>query len=500
MALTIVIGLLVTRLLIKTLGISDFGLLMTLGAAVGLMGVIREALAGSGERYMAHAIGRDSEDDIQQLFASSLILHLVLAGVILIVGLLLMPIILSVANVPDDRETAAIYVLGASIGSVVITISTAPYMSIIAANQEIPARTAFELANRVFILIITLILPFLSTDQLASYSWMTLFAALLLQTCMVIFCSKRYPACRRGLNGWRMSLIRELLSFGGLMAFGSMTKRMRIQGTMFLLNVLYSTTINAAYAIAVQASSYQMQLSNAILTAIKPAMATMHGRHGQSQSVIHLVCIANKFPFFLTLFMFIPVVWETEALLKLWLGEYPEWTPLFVRLSIATALSATISQGYYVFMSSRGELRGITLIGLFFQLSSVAIGWVGAVVADWPPEGFLWAAFITTALWSVLRVGYVSYVSKLSIMDYLRYTALPITIVSFVAIATSSSLYFSVPEGMLRVALLGTIPAICICFVCWTVGLTGIEREHIKRVLNKSIGMIRQKIQNNTKS
>lgn len=494
MLVTVGIGLLVTRLLIKTLGISDFGLLMALGASGTLLSMFRDALTASGERHMAHEIGRGDPEALKRVFASSLLVHMVVAAGALVIGAALMPVIITLAEVPEGRHAAAWWVLGATIVGVVFAILVAPFAAIISAHQEIPIRTAFELAGRLLTLGVVLVLQVVPTDRLASYAVMSVAAVLLLESIFAGVCILRYPACRAGLRGATRQSAWELVSFGGWNVVGSMIVRLRMQGTIFLLNILFGTVVNAAYAIAVQAASYQNQLTWAMMGAIKPAMTTMHGRDGQSQSVIQLVRMANKFPVYLGLLLLIPVVWETEAILTIWLGDYPDWTPYFVRLTMITMLIGTISNGYSVLMSSRGELRGITLLGVIFQVGGMLSGWLGIVLLDWGPTALVWSAFVSTLLFSVARVVYVDSVTGLHFKDYLLHSALPIACVVLFAMAASSGIYFSMPEGLLRLCLIATIPAACTIVSAWFLGMTDFERHHFRRVAGLSLSFVTQKL------
>ncbi len=482
MGVTVGIGLVVTRLLIRFIGVSDFGLLTALGASGALLSMLRDALNASGVRHMAHEIGREDDAALRRVFASSLLIHLAAGGGIVLLGALLMPGIIYVVQIPEGRQVAAWWVLGATIVRVGVALAVTPYSAMITARQEIPISTAFELVGRLATLAVVLVLLITPADRLATYAVLTLLASTVLEALMVLVCMVRYPACRQGIRGASRTMAAELLSFGGWAVLLAMATRVRLQGTVFLLNVLFGTVVNASYAIAVQVVSYQSQLTWALMSAIQPAMATMYGRGGQSTGVNQLVHMANKFPFYVSFLLFVPVWWETEMVLTLWLSDYPDWTPLFVRIAMVTMLFETISSGYAILMSARGQLRTLTILGVAFQLAAVVIGWFGAATFSWGPSGFVWAALAATGIWSIVRAIYVSIVTEMPASDFIWRSLAPISGVSAVTLVSSGVVYALLAPGYVRLGLIVVITTLATLVAAWTIGLTSFERHHCRRV------------------
>ncbi|MEM9110970.1 MAG: hypothetical protein AAGC72_13200 [Planctomycetota bacterium] len=491
MLVTVGIGLLVTRLLLQTLGVSEFGLLMALGASAVLLSVIRTALTTSGTRHLAYEIGRGDTKALQQVFASSLVVHLIMAVGFLLLGVALMPAIIAVAEIPADREVAAWWVLGSTLAGVIVAILMAPFYAINTAYQEIPIRTVFELLSRLLTLAVVILLQVVSTDLLATYAVMSLVAIIVLESVFVVVCMWRYPVCRQGIAGANRSSARDLVSFGGWSVLGSMSVRIRMQGMIFLMNVLFGASVNAAYAIAVRAVGYQSQLIWAMLGAIKPAITTAYGKSGQSQAVVDLVHATNRFSVYLSLMIFIPIFFEAQLIIQLWLGDTPPFTPLFVRIAMATSLVTIASQGYSMLMSARGQVRGITLISVSFQIGAVGIGWVGELIFKTGPEGFIWSIFVVSCVWSATRVIFVTKVAGLTVTDYLRCSLLRIIAVCAAAYASGATIHYTLEPGYRRVGFVTLAAGLCTCITIWVLGLTEDERNHFRRVASKLLPYIK---------
>ncbi|MEM6257520.1 MAG: hypothetical protein AAGI37_04325 [Planctomycetota bacterium] len=493
MLVTVGIGLLVTRLLLQTLGVSEFGLLMALGASAVLLSVIRTALTTSGTRHLAYEIGRGDTKALQQVFASSLVVHLIMAVGFLLLGVALMPAIIAVAEIPTEREVAAWWVLGSTLAGVIVAILVAPFYAINTAYQEIPIRTVFELLSRLLTLGVVILLQVVSTDLLATYAVMSLVAIIVLESVFVVVCMWRYPVCRQGIAGANRSSARDLVSFGGWSVLGSMSVRIRMQGMIFLMNVLFGASVNAAYAIAVRAVGYQSQLIWAMLGAIKPAITTAYGKSGQSQAVVDLVHATNRFSVYLSLMIFIPIFFEAELIIQLWLGDHPPLTPRFVQVAMATTLVSIASQGYPMLMSARGQMRGITLISLTFQIGAVVIGWAVDYFFDAGPQGFIWSIFAVSCVWSIARIVFVTKVAGLTVMDFMRCSLLQIVAVCAIAYVSGATIHYTLEPGYRRVGFVALAACSCTVAAIWILGMTANERSHFRRVAGRVLAQMKAK-------
>ena len=86
----------------------------------------------------------------------------------------------------------------------------------------------------------------------------------------------------------------------------------------------------------------------------------------------------------------LPIFFVAEPLLKLWLGQVPEYSVMFLRFSIVTALIGVFEQSFYTAFTAKGEIRESTIwavsigylsfpvIYILFRIgfSPVALAWV----------------------------------------------------------------------------------------------------------------------------
>lgn len=133
------------------------------------------------------------------------------------------------------------------------------------------------------------------------------------------------------------------------------------QGITVLLNIFFSTVVNAARGIATtvsnQVSGFVMNFQTAATPQIMKYYAT-----GEYEQMNKLVSNTAKYSSYLLILIGLPVFIETEFLIRLWLGNVPEYVVPFVRITLVElffrAVDFPIGTGIHAF--GRMKLPNIT--------------------------------------------------------------------------------------------------------------------------------------------
>ena len=89
MGITMFISLYITRLILNSLGASDFGIFNIVGGAISMLAFLNGSMAAATQRFMSYAEGENNESKKIVIFNSSIVLHLIIAlfvGVLLEIG------------------------------------------------------------------------------------------------------------------------------------------------------------------------------------------------------------------------------------------------------------------------------------------------------------------------------------------------------------------------------------------------------------------------------
>lgn len=104
MAITIVVSLYSTRLILNALGTSDFGIFTIVGSSIGMLGFLNYTMANATQRYMSYAEGEGILENKIKVFNVSILLHIfiaILSTIVLSIGYFFL--FNGVLNIPPDR-------------------------------------------------------------------------------------------------------------------------------------------------------------------------------------------------------------------------------------------------------------------------------------------------------------------------------------------------------------------------------------------------------------
>lgn len=132
MGITMFISLYITRLILNSLGASDFGIFNIVGGAISMLAFLNGSMAAATQRFMSYAEGENNESKKIVIFNSSIVLHLIIAlfvGVLLEIGAFFL--FDGVLNIPENRISSAKIIYHCAVLSTIFTILTVPYDAVI---------------------------------------------------------------------------------------------------------------------------------------------------------------------------------------------------------------------------------------------------------------------------------------------------------------------------------------------------------------------------------
>ena len=86
MLLTMGVGLFTSRIILQTLGVTDYGIYQSVGGIVGFIGFLNNALATGSSRFLTFELGKGNLDKLKSTFSTTLTIHIALAIIIVILA------------------------------------------------------------------------------------------------------------------------------------------------------------------------------------------------------------------------------------------------------------------------------------------------------------------------------------------------------------------------------------------------------------------------------
>lgn len=362
MGITMFVSLYTTRLILNSLGASDFGIFNIVGGAIAMLGFLNAAMASATQRFMSYAEGEGIKSKQKSIFNVSFVLHILIS---LLVGIALLVagyfFFNGILNIPPDRIFAAQVVYGSLIISTMFTVMTVPYDAVMNAHENMLYYAIVGIIEAFLKLAVAFVCVYTTSDKLIVYGILMACIPLITLTIMRVYCHKHYEECTIAPKKYfDKGLMKEMTSFAGwnfITAFSSIISQ---NGLSIVLNYYWGTILNAAQGIANQISGQLMVFSNTMLKALNPIIAKSKGK-GNDDLMIKATLSGCKYSFIMLLFFTLPFILETPYILNLWLKKIPEWAIIFCQLQLLRSLieQLTISLGNAV--AAQGKIKGLSI-------------------------------------------------------------------------------------------------------------------------------------------
>lgn len=131
------ISLYTSRIVLSTLGEVDYGLYNVVGGIVTMFTFVNFAMTCATNRYLSFELGKNNIENVNKVFSTSIIIHVVIAIFIFLLGETIGLWFLNTQmTIPADRMVAANWIYQLSILSCMVMIVSVPYNAIIISIQN----------------------------------------------------------------------------------------------------------------------------------------------------------------------------------------------------------------------------------------------------------------------------------------------------------------------------------------------------------------------------
>ena len=134
------VNLYTSRVILKVLGVEDFGIYNVVGGVVAMFSFLNSAMITSTQRFVTYEIGRGDAKRIKEVFSTSVYLHFFICIIVVLVAETVgMWLLLEKMVIPAERFSAAVWTFHLSVAACVIAIMSCPYNAVIIAHEKMSA-------------------------------------------------------------------------------------------------------------------------------------------------------------------------------------------------------------------------------------------------------------------------------------------------------------------------------------------------------------------------
>ena len=359
--LIMLVTLYTSRVVLNMLGVEDYGVYTAVGGVVSLFAVISGAMSNAVSRFITYGIGKGNSDQLNNIFTTSVNVQILISVIILLLGETLgVWFVNSKMNIPYDRMAPANWVLHCSLITFVINLISVPYNACIIAYEHMKAYAYISIIDAILKLGVAFMLVVSPVDKLIAYSILLVIASLGVRLMYGLYCRRHFPECRYHFR-FDKNLFREMFGFAGWNFFGNATSILNLQGVNVLINIFFGVIANSARGIASQVEAAVNQLVLTFSTAVNPQITKSYAL-GDKDRMFYLICKGAKFAYFLLLIFALPLIFEADAVLKIWLVDVPENSAMFMRLSIVGSMITILGNSGYTACLATGNIRNYSIV------------------------------------------------------------------------------------------------------------------------------------------
>lgn len=475
MCVMLLIGLYTSRVVLRTLGVADYGIYNVVGGVVAMFSIVSSSLSTSISRFLTFEIGHGDKQRLRDMFSTSVMVQLAMSLVlVLLMEIVGVWFLNNKMNIPVGRMDAANVVLQCSIFSFALGLLNIPFIAAIVAHERFGVFAYITLAESVLKLAVVYVLVISPYDKLDTYAVLLLLVSVLVLVAYWLYGRKNFEECRLRLS-YDKTMVSALGRFTGWTLLGNGAYVLMTQGVNILMNLFFGVLINAARGITVVVENILNQFVSNFTTAINPQITKSYAS-GDLQQMQNLMYLGSKIAYMLMLVVALPVFMEAEFLLRLWLGDYPPMTPLFLRLTIVNIIIVVTSTTLITGLLATGDIGNYQLTIGVVSLLVLPVSYV-LYRLGWPAYLSYVVQILVMVYELCVRIYYMKRLLGFRCLSYVRSVLSHLLVVTVAASVLPVMVESTMREGVLRffVSLLcclaGSVASV------WVFGLSCEERR-----------------------
>lgn len=477
MILLMAVSLYTSRVVLATLGIEDYGVYNVVGGFIGMLAFLNGAMSGSTQRFITIELERGDENSLQKAFSTCVIAHALIAVIVFVIAETIgLWFVLEKMVIPENRMIAALVVYQCSVITSIVQVMSFPYNADIIAHEEMSAFAYISIYEAIANLGVAFLIRVGHCDRLMLYA-----VALLVVKTSVILIYRTY--CKRHFiestvrKVFDRSLFKQIFSFTGWNLWGGMAGTLMGQGINVLLNLFFGPTVNAARGLAVQVQSAVQMFATNFQMAMNPQIMKTYAT-GEMNAMYSLIFRSAKFSFILLLCIMLPLVTEIDTILHLWLEHVPEYTNIFIALTLCICMIDSVSNPFMTASAATGRVKVYQSVVGGILLSIVPIAYLVLKLGGKPYSVFIVHTIIALVAFSA-RLVIVKKLINLSIHKYVFQVIVPCVTVLLPSAIIAVIIKHVMPRGLLYSFANMILVVIVTAVVSFILGLSKNERNFI---------------------
>lgn len=487
MFVTLVVSLFTTRIILKNLGVEDYGIYNVVGSIVSLFTFLQTAMSSANYRFFAYAIGQNDINNLSKAFKASLLISLCIIISIIALGETVGNYyILNHINVRPEKLQATMYTFQFSLISCCIQTAYMPFYSAVIAHEKMSFFAYLSIIEVLIKILIAFSISFSPIENIVFYSLLILICNCIIYLSYILFCKFNFKEVQAV---WKTKIskriIKQMSSFSAWTLFVTIADILVMQGMNIMINSFFTPVVNAARGIAVQIQLAVDQFRSNLQTAFNPQITKNYANQNLNE-MYTLMIASGKYAAFIMIFLSIPLIYSIDFILNLWLVEVPQYTADFLILVLIACIIDGISNPFVTAIGATGSIRNFQIIVGCIKILIIPVS-LFFLYKGCSPIHLFWIYLIGTLIVVTVRIFIASRFINMPLKTILLKLLFPIITVACLGLLIDYFLYRYTSNSLLSVTCFYIESIIAIGGIIYICGLEKNEKDFLKELFNRRI-------------
>jgi O-antigen/teichoic acid export membrane protein len=475
LGVTMIISFFTARIMLEQLGVEDYGLNNLVGSIVSMFSFINGSMGTAVQRFYSIDIGNGNVDRLKRVFGVGLYLHIIVAIITVLLAEIFAIFFLHKMNIPQERMFAAQVVFQISIFSLALNIINVPYAALLRAREMFSKTAVVEIVQAFLRLGVLYLLVHINYDKLITLSLLNLGITIYYVGALTIMARKFNETHCRPVRD--KELIKEMLAFISMLLATVLAQLAKTQGIVILINLFFGLAINAAYAVAVQVSHMVNSFVVNFKQSMVPQMMSAYGANDKG-AMYKIINMGTKICFLLMLMITIPVIFEGQFILDIWLKTPPEHSARLVTLVLIAINISSFTYFQYQGVHATGKITSQQIWMSSTYIANIAIIYlVFKMGANF--DSALYVNMVISVIQCVINLFYAHQQYEYNVNQFLRGILLPCLIVVIIVVAAMLGITLNFAPTIGRLFVVFGLAEILIIGLGYFILLNNREKEQV---------------------
>lgn len=478
MLLLMIVSLYTSRVVLNSLGVTDYGIYNVVGGFVVMFSVISNSISTCISRYITYELGKDDFEKLKKTFSTSVNIQIALSVIIICLAETIGLWFLNEKMViPKERFFAANWCFQMSIITFVMGVLSVPYNAAIISHEKMSIYAYVSILEGICKLAVAVSIAFIPFDSLCIYSSMLAMLSVAMRSVYILYCKRSFYECTYSFQ-LDTKLLREMSSFAGWSLIGTSSYVLREQGCNIMMNIFFGPLVNAARGVANSVNIAVTNFINNFMVALNPQITKSYAS-GYYTYMTKIATLGTRFSFYIMLIIAIPIMINTPLILRVWLKTVPLYAVSFVRLALVLSITEIYSSTLSTIIQATGKIKSYQIYVGGVQMLNFPLSYI-FLKLGFNPETVFIIAIILSLICFIIRLHFLREIPTFSIFAYFKDAFIETGFIAIICSSLPIGLYYLMLGYKYQLIVVSLFSVIWTIFLIYIFGLKRNERGLIK--------------------